>query len=67
MTHVAPRIVNSVSYVTRIHDERDFSWQAQYLVMLVGGRCFSAQCKCRFICDKDLSLEIIFRGRRSIW
>ena len=34
MTHVAPRIVNSVSYVTRINDERHFSWQAQYLVSL---------------------------------
>ena len=30
MTHVAPRIVNSVSYVTRIHDEGEFLWQAQY-------------------------------------
>ena len=34
MTPVAPRIVNSVSYVTRINDEGDFSWQAQYLVKL---------------------------------
>ena len=28
MTLVAPRIVNSVSYVTRINDEGDFSPQA---------------------------------------
>ena len=34
MTPVAPRIVNSVSCVTRINDECDFSWQAQYLVKL---------------------------------
>ena len=34
MTAVAPRIVNDVSYVTRINDEGDFSWQAQYLVKL---------------------------------
>ena len=34
MTHVAPRIVNSVSFVTRIHDEGDFSWHAQYLLKL---------------------------------
>ena len=67
MTPVAPRIVNSVSYVTRINDEGDFSWQAQYLVSLDNDTCCSAHCKCRFICDKDLSLEIIFRGRRSIW
>ena len=32
MTHVAPRIVNNVSFVTRINDEFHFSWQAQYLV-----------------------------------
>ena len=34
MTPVAPRIVNSVSYLTRINDECDFSWQGQYLVRL---------------------------------
>ena len=33
MTPVAPRIVNSVSYLTRINDECDFSWQGQYSVM----------------------------------
>ena len=32
MTLVAPRIVNSVSCVTRINHEILFSWQAQYLV-----------------------------------
>ena len=36
---VAPRIVNSVSYVTRINDEGDFSWQVQYLVMLEDENC----------------------------
>ena len=34
MTHVAPHIVNNVSCVKRINDERYFSWQAQYLVKL---------------------------------
>ena len=34
MTLVAPRIVNSVSCVTRINHEIRFAWQAQYLVML---------------------------------
>ena len=29
---LAPRIVNDVSYVTRINHEIHFSWQAQYLV-----------------------------------
>ena len=42
---VAPRIVNDVSYVTRINDEGNFSWQAQYLVMLEGDDCCSAHCK----------------------
>ena len=30
MTPVAPRIVNEVSYVTRIYHENHVSWQAQY-------------------------------------
>ena len=34
MPPVVPRIVNSVSYVTRINHEIHFSWQAQYLVSL---------------------------------
>ena len=31
---LAPRILNDVSYVTRINHEMHFSWQAQYLVKL---------------------------------
>ena len=42
MTLVAPRIVNSVSCVTRINH---FSWQAQYLVSLDNDTCYSAHCK----------------------
>ena len=38
MTAGSPRIVNSISYVTRINDEGDFSWQAQYLVTIVARR-----------------------------
>ena len=34
MTFVAPRIVNDVSYVTRIHHEIHFALQAQYLLKL---------------------------------
>ena len=45
MTPVAPRIVNSVSNLTRITDECDFSWQAQYLVRLDTDTCCSARCK----------------------
>ena len=32
---VAPRIVNDVSYVTRINHESHLAWQAQHLVTLV--------------------------------
>ena len=42
---VAPRIVNDVSYVTRINDASHFSWQAQYLVTLEDETCCSAHCK----------------------
>ena len=31
---LAPRILNDVSYVTRINHEIHFAWQAQYLVKL---------------------------------
>ena len=45
MTHVAPRIANSVSFVSRINHEILFSWQAQYLVSLDYDTCCSAHCK----------------------
>ena len=45
MTLVAPRIVNSVSCVTRINHEIHISWQAQYLVSLDNDTCCSAHCK----------------------
>ena len=45
MTPVAPRIVNDVSYVTRINHENHFSWQAQYLVTLEDDTCCSAHFK----------------------
>ena len=32
MPPVVPRIVNSVSYVTRISHDSHFAWQAQHLV-----------------------------------
>ena len=45
MTHVAPRIVNNVSFVSTIHRAIHFSWQAQYLVSLDYDACCSAHCK----------------------
>ena len=50
---VALRIVNDVSYVTKINHESHFAWQAQYLVRLEGDACCSAHCKWRFICDDN--------------
>ena len=45
MTPVAPRIVNEVSYVTRIKHRSHFLWQAQHLVRLDSDTCCSAHCK----------------------
>ena len=57
LTFVAPRIVNDVSYVTRINHEIHFAWQAQYMVKLSCDFCCSAHCKWRFICDADQSWD----------
>ena len=50
MTHVAPRIVNNVSCVTRVSLGNHFSWQAQYLVGLDYDTCCSAHCKKNVSC-----------------
>ena len=42
---LAPRIVNDVSYVTRINHEIHFAWQAQYMVKLSCDVCCSAHSK----------------------
>ena len=42
---VPPRIVNNVSYVTKINHESHFAWQAQHLVMLEDEICCSANGK----------------------
>ena len=42
---VASRIVNDVSYVTRINHASHFAWQVQYLVTLEDEFCCSAHCK----------------------
>ena len=42
---VAPRIVNDVSYVTKINHGSHFPWQAQYLVRLAADACCFAHCK----------------------
>ena len=45
VTKIPPRIVNNVSYVTRIDDASHFAWQAQHLVRLEDEICCSAHCK----------------------
>ena len=45
MMPLAPRIVNDVSYVTKINHESHLAWQAQHLVRLKGDACCSAHCK----------------------
>ena len=45
VTLVAPRIVNDVSYVTRINHEIHFARQVQYLVKLDCDSCCAAHCK----------------------
>ena len=42
---VAPRIVNDVSYVSRMNLASHFTWQVQYLVTLEDESCCSAHCK----------------------
>ena len=42
---VALRIVNNVSYVSRITHDIHFAWQAQYLVRCDADACCSAHCK----------------------
>ena len=44
VTPDAPRIVVDVSYVRKIHHQRYFLWQAQYLVMVEGDSCCPAPC-----------------------
>ena len=48
MTPVAPRIVNNVSYVTRISADSHFAWQAQYLKMLNCHFSWQAQYSVKF-------------------
>ena len=48
MPLVAPRIVNSVSCVTRIDHESHFAWQAQYLVKLKCHFSWQAQHSVKF-------------------
>ena len=58
MPSVVPRIVNNVSYVTRISHDSHFAWQAQYLVSLDNDTC-SAHCN-SVSCVTRINHEIHF-------
>ena len=51
MTFVAPRIVNDVSYVTRIKHASHSVWQAQYLVKVKCHFSWQAQYLVKVKCD----------------
>ena len=44
MSAVAPRIVNYVSYASRINHEIYFTWHGRYLVKLEDDSCCSTHC-----------------------
>ena len=67
MTLVSPRIVNSVSCVTRINYEIRFSWQAQYLVMLNCHFSWQAQHSVKFRMIAGARNVVIFNTKRSWW
>ena len=57
MTLVTPRIVNNVSFVSRINHEIHFSWQVQYLVKL----------KCHFSWQAQYSVKFgMIAGARNV-
>ena len=66
MTLVAPRIVNSVSCVTRINHEIHFSWQAQYLVSLDTMTLVTPRIVNSVSCVTRLIMRVVLRGRCSI-
>ena len=51
MRLVAPRIVNDVSYVTRIKHTRHFAWQAQHLVKFKCHFSWQVQHLVKFKCN----------------
>ena len=80
MTHVALRIVNNVSCVTRISHGNHFSWQAQYLVKFKCHFSWHAQYlvkfKCHFSWQAQYSVKfgliagarnVVFFNRKCSW
>ena len=66
MTSVAPRIVNNVSYVTRINHESHFAWQAQYLVKFKCHFSWQVQHLVKFGMIAGAP-NVIFFNRKRLW
>ena len=67
MTLVAPRVVNSVSCVTRINHEIHFSWQAQYLVKFECHFSWQAQYSVKFGMIAGARNVVFFNTKCSWW
>ena len=71
MPPVVPRIVNSVSYVTRISHDSHFAWQVHYLVTF---KChfswqaqYSVKLKCHFSWQAQYSVKFgMIAGARNV-
>ena len=67
MTLVTPRIVNSVSCVTRIDHESRFAWLAQYSVKLKCHFSWQAQYSVKFGMIAGARNVVFFNTKWSWW
>ena len=67
MTHAAPRIVNNISFVSRINHEIHFSWQAQYLVKCTYHFSWQAQYSVKFGMIAGARNVVFFNTKCSWW
>ena len=67
MTIVTPRIVNNVSFVSRINHEIHFSWQAQYLVKFKCHFSWQAQYSVKFGMIAGVRNVVFFNTKCSWW
>ena len=67
MILVTPPIVNNISCVNRINDERYFSWQAQYLVKFKCHFSWQAQYSVKFGMIAGARNVVFFNTKCSWW
>ena len=67
MPPVVPRIVNSVSAVSRIDHESHFAWQAQYLVKLKCHFSWQAQYLVKFGMIAGARSDVFFNTKCLWW